>query len=121
MGSCGWLVTASGCSKQVLLHMHDTCACVRVRACLCLCVCVLPVAQGWCYRGNPPTQPARWPCRQSECVAGVGVEPHNSRDVHVFGIKCNAILKGLSVIVPIYMTIKGWPRSCDRLSRDQQK
>ena len=33
------------------------------------------------------------------------MEPHNSRDVHVFGIKCNAILRGLSVIVPIYMTI----------------
>ena len=30
------------------------------------------------------------------------MEPHNSRDVHVFGIKCNAILRGLSVIVPIY-------------------
>ena len=28
---CGWLATASGCSKQVLLHMHDVCWC----GCVC--------------------------------------------------------------------------------------
>ena len=99
--------------------------------CVCVCVCV-PVARGWCYLGNPPTQPAWWRgCRHGvECVAGVGVEPHNSRGVHVCGVcasydkgeirQCNVnVRKGVPVsFAPLPITRSFSQASCPAFTSD---